>query len=326
METNRLARILRLVTALQSGRSYSVEELCQITGVSRRTVFRDLRLVQKAGIPCQYLGSRRRYAIDPSFFLPPPNLNSEEALGLLLLAHKMRGHLQHPLTQPAMHAALKVENGLPEELKEFCSRALSVVTVKPAPRWDESSLEELFLQLLKAVLGSKVVSLRCLSFDERDLDTIEFCPYHLVYNEHGWHVIGRTESFAVVTSFRLGQIKGLRITDRLFVRDEKFDIDEYLGRAWSMKREGRLRQVRLKFLPEVAESVANIQWHSTQTTDFMEDGSVILRFHVDGLTEIVWWVLSYGDKVRVLAPTALRDKVIEIAQKTISANQQTSHL
>jgi predicted DNA-binding transcriptional regulator YafY len=326
MATNRLARILRLVTALQSGRSYSVEELCQITGVSRRTVFRDLRLVQKAGIPCQYLGSRRRYAIDPSFFLPPPNLSSEEALGLLLLAHKMRGHLQLPLTQPAVYAALKVENGLSEDLKDFCSRALSAITVKPAHQWDEPSFDKLFLQLLEAVLGNKVVSLHCVSLDERDLDTIEFCPYHLVYNEHGWHVIGRAESFAVVTSFRLAQIKALRVTDRLFVKDERFDIDEYLGRAWSMKREGRLRQVRLRFLPEVAESVAKIQWHSTQTTEFLDDGSVVLRFHVDGLAEIVWWILSYGDKVRVLAPTALRDKVIEIARKTISANQQTSHL
>ena len=83
-----------------------------------------------------------------------------------------------------------------------------------------------------------------------------------------------------------------------------------------------MRQVKLRFLPEVAASVAKIQWHSTQTTEFLEDGSVILRFHVDGLAEIVWWILSYGDKVRVLAPAALRDKVIEIAQKTISANQQ----
>jgi predicted DNA-binding transcriptional regulator YafY len=221
-----------------------------------------------------------------------------------------------------MHAAIKVENALPERLKEFCSKALSVVTVKPAPQWDASSLDRLFLRLLHAALDRRVVNLHCIHLNERELDTIEFCPYHLVYNENGWHVIGWAESFGIVTSFRLNQVRGLQVTDRLFVKDEKFDIDEYLGRAWSMKREGRLRQVKLKFLPEVAASVAKIQWHSTQTTEFLEDGSVILRFHVDGLTEIVWWVLSYGDKVRVLAPAALRDKVIEIAQKTISANQQ----
>ena len=145
MKTNRLARILRLVTTLQSGQSYSVEELGRVTGVSRRTVYRDLKVVQKAGIPCQYLGSRRRYAIDPSFFLPPSNLGDVEALALLLLVHKMGGYLQHPLTCAARHAAIKVENSLPERLKEFCSRALSVVRVKPAPQRDSSSFDRFFL-------------------------------------------------------------------------------------------------------------------------------------------------------------------------------------
>jgi len=293
-------------------------------GVSRRTIYRDLREVRRSGIPCRYLASKRCYRIEPSVFLPALNLNGEEALGLLLLAHKMRGHLQQPLAQAATRAAIKVESALAEKQRKFCSRALSAVTVKPAPQWDAASLDTFFLQLLQAILDCKVVRLQYLHLNERDLETIEVCPYHLVYNERGWHVVSRPESFAGVTSLQLSQIRGLELTDRFFVKDDKFDIDEYLGRAWSMKREGRLRQVRLHFLPEVADSVARTKWHSTQTTEFLKDGSVILRFHVDGLDEIVWWVLSYGDKVRVVAPEALRDKVIEIARKTITANQEKS--
>jgi len=322
MDNKRFARVLRIMLALQSGQAYSTGDLAQITGVSRRTVFRDLQDLQNAGIPCHYLGRRRRYAIDPSFCLAPTNLNTKEALGLLLLTRKMSQHLEHPLSESIMHAALKIGNTLPGEMKEFCNKALSAVTVKPAPQWDAFSLDRYFNQLLNAILGSQVVSLSYFYTDQQAIRTIEFNPYHLIYSEYGWHVLGRTESVRGVASLQLSQIRGLRKTNRLFVREDEFDVHEYLGRAWSMKREGTLHHVKLRFLPHVAESVAKTQWHSTQTVDFQDDGSVIIRFHVDGLTEIVWWVLSYGDKVQVIAPRALRNKVIQIAKKTINANKQ----
>ncbi|GAH79674.1 unnamed protein product, partial [marine sediment metagenome] len=42
MNVSRIHRLLRLITMLQSGRSYSAGELADELEVSRRTVFRDL--------------------------------------------------------------------------------------------------------------------------------------------------------------------------------------------------------------------------------------------------------------------------------------------
>jgi proteasome accessory factor B len=86
--------------------------------------------------------------------------------------------------------------------------------------------------------------------------------------------------------------------------------------------EGRLYNVKLRFLPEVAHSVAEVRWHSTQTVTFQDDGSIIMEFRVDGLNEITWWILSYGDQVQVLAPAALRQRVIKIAQNMVKQNGQ----
>jgi predicted DNA-binding transcriptional regulator YafY len=43
---------------------------------------------------------------------------------------------------------------------------------------------------------------------------------------------------------------------------------------------------------------------------------------VDGLGEITWWVLGYGDQVQVLAPKQLRDRIVEISQNMIKQNEQ----
>ena len=53
---------------------------------------------------------------------------------------------------------------------------------------------------------------------------------------------------------------------------------------------------------------------------FNDDGSAIVEFLIDGLNEITWWILSYGDRVQVLAPKILRQRIIEIAQKMVNAN------
>jgi proteasome accessory factor B len=70
----------------------------------------------------------------------------------------------------------------------------------------------------------------------------------------------------------------------------------------------------------MADQVIDVQWHSTQKVTREPDGSAIVEFRVDGLKEITWWVLGYGDHVQVLAPASLRDRVIQAAQNMIQIN------
>jgi len=72
----------------------------------------------------------------------------------------------------------------------------------------------------------------------------------------------------------------------------------------------------------VANNVTEVQWHSSQKVTFNDDGSAIMEFSVDGLGEISWWILGYGDQVQVLSPKALRDKIIELAKNMVKLNEK----
>jgi proteasome accessory factor B len=72
----------------------------------------------------------------------------------------------------------------------------------------------------------------------------------------------------------------------------------------------------------VAHNVTEVKWHRTQIVTFEYDGSATVQFRVDGLNEITWWILGYGDKVQVLAPPTLRQRIVQIAQKMVRTNQQ----
>jgi predicted DNA-binding transcriptional regulator YafY len=71
MKIERLQRIMRLVAILQTQRSSTPNDLAQQLNVTRRTIFRDLDMLRKAGIPCYYDEDKKSYALNESFFLPP---------------------------------------------------------------------------------------------------------------------------------------------------------------------------------------------------------------------------------------------------------------
>jgi len=150
---------------------------------------------------------------------------------------------------------------------------------------------------------------------------LRLCPYHMLYNNGTWHVLGRSSLHKKVRIFELNRISQLATTEAGFTVEKGFDVSEYLGRAWSTMPEGRIYNVKLLFLAKAAKDVVEVKWHSTQKVTPNGNGSAIVEFRVDGLNEITWWVLGYGDQVQVLAPQALRKRVLGIAQNMIKLNE-----
>jgi proteasome accessory factor B len=82
-----------------------------------------------------------------------------------------------------------------------------------------------------------------------------------------------------------------------------------LRQAWDIIADQPATEVVLRFVPEVADRVAETIWHPTQQHERRADVSLVWRATVSGTIEVRLWVLSWGDEVEVLAPVALRDDV-----------------
>jgi predicted DNA-binding transcriptional regulator YafY len=72
--------------------------------------------------------------------------------------------------------------------------------------------------------------------------------------------------------------------------------------------------VVVRFSPFVAQNVAEVQWHKTQRTTLLPDGSLEFRAIVSGLSEICWWILRYGDQAEELKPPRLRRMIAQRAK------------
>ena len=89
-----------------------------------------------------------------------------------------------------------------------------------------------------------------------------------------------------------------------------------LGDAWRMIRGSRKYNVEIWFDAEFAETIADTHWHKTQQVAWQADDSIVFRCTVDGLDEIVWWVLSMGPHCVVSKPRALAERVKQLASET----------
>jgi proteasome accessory factor B len=313
-----------LLIALQTQHKYTTADLAAVLGTNRRTVFRDLKSLQEAGVNYCFSQKRRRYTTDSGFILPPLELTAEEAFALLLLVFKGRNHFNLPIREAALMAGLKVENNLRPEIRRYCTCALRTISFQPAHMITEKQFNTTFSRLQKAIMDKRTIKIHYYNPIERREIDMEFNPYHLICSRHIWFLLGKSSSDKRIKALKLSYIKNVHILDANFIEEPPFDLHDYLGLAWLILPEGRLYNVKLRFLPEVAYDVANVQWHKTQMVHFEEDGSVIVEFRVDGLNEIIWWILSYGDRVEVLAPRLLRQRINQIALKIANLPQSSS--
>jgi proteasome accessory factor B len=294
-----------------------VNELARELEISRRTVFRDLNMLELAHIPYYFDEQKGGYRINNHFFLPPVNLTLTEALAVLAMTGRLRQAKHLPLLSEGTRAAVKLESVLPPAVRHHVGSVLERTSVSLGATARHEGLDEMFDRLSDAISSHKVCRIVYLSFYDRRQLRLDIHPLHLSFHGRAWYVIAYSPRHAQVRTFKLGRIRKLTVTETAFEPPDDFPVDKHFGDAWNMIPEGRLYEVHLRFEPKVAGTVAEVQWHSSQKTQFNDDGSLDFHVRVDGLGEILWWILGYGDQVDVVGPEELRRKLGEISRRMV---------
>ncbi len=316
MDITRLHRVLRLLTILQAGTEQTATQLAERLGISRRTLFRDLKTLEAAGFPCKNR-SGKGYQIDSALFLPPVNLKVGEALGLMLLGEAAVAQPDQPFALPAADAIKKLIAMMPTAIRDFCGSLMQHMTVRPPSAALANDDVATHADLQQAIDQCCQVNLRYHSLFDGDVITVILRPYHLHFESRAWYVIGYSERHREVRTFKLSRVKSIELTTRHFRRDRSFKLDQYLGNAWRLIPEKRRYRVELEFTAKVAHNVSEVRWHHSQSHRILPDGRCIMTFDVDGINEISWWVLGYGDQVVVRKPVALKRRVCEFYQAAL---------
>ena len=139
--------------------------------------------------------------------------------------------------------------------------------------------------------------------------------------QQAWYLIARPANEDRPKTYRVQRFKSLRTLAGNAEIPKNFDLKQYFGNAWGVYRGAESFHVALRFSKETASIVLETIWHQTQQATKHADGSVTLKFQVDGLEEILWWVISWSGSVQVLMPEKLRVMVVGELEKALKLNR-----
>jgi predicted DNA-binding transcriptional regulator YafY len=308
----RFYRVLRFLAAHPEGAS--VDAVAGFVGMSRRTVYRDLRALEgEIGIPLW--NQDGRWGIVEGAFLPPLRLTLDEAVAFFFAARLTAQFADR--YDPDMGAAFqKLAEILPPVVARHLERTIDVLVSRPP---DQRLTRNLRL-LARAWAERRVVEL---TYDAatyspgRPPRRSRVHPYLIEASAttRALYLMGYDESRGAVRTFKLQRVLELSIAPETFEPPDPAVVQEGLARAWGVIADQEEVEVELRFDAEIAGLVTETTWHPTELVMRQDDGSVLWRARVPGTLEIRRWILQWGAQVEVLAPPELRDEVAATYRK-----------
>ncbi len=306
MAEDKLNRLLKLLAVLQTGRP-SVETLCTVCNVHRRTVFRDLETLKRCGFVINFDKGQQRYSVVHNAVLPELQLTLDEAIALITLCFESGDEIHIPFFQAARSAAIKLQGLLPPSVADQLGRIGNAMRIKPEPVNPLTEAQTVFEAIRRAHQRRCAIRITYKSPVQPEIRTL-LHPYHLLFNRRSWYVIARSSLHREVRTFHVGRIVAFEETDTTYQIPRGFTLQKYFRNAWNLVPEsGPDHEVVVRFSSLVGQNVAEVAWHPTQRVLTNEDGSVDFHVTVSGLNEISWWILGYGKEAEVLQPPALRE-------------------
>lgn len=316
----RMARVLKVLELIQSRGRWNAKAIADELECSERTVYRDLDVLEFAGVPYFFDEADQCYRVRPDYRFPVFGLTEEEALGQALATALTKS----PGLDVGIGAApttRKLQVSSPEGIKEILADAAELISVLDLKLADHSKHRETLKTIQFALLEGRQVTGLYESPYEPESARLRLHPYRLCLIKNAWYVIGRQDDLAEPRTYRVARFKTLRMLDQPADVPEDFDIKAYFGNAWAVFRGDKTYDVEVWFTPEAAKVVTETVWHHTQKIKSQKDGSVSLTFRVDGLEEIRNWVLGWAGSAEVVKPAELRDLVVERLRRALEMNR-----
>lgn len=310
----RFARLYHIHNSLCSKSYPNVPVLTEQLEVSKRTVERDIEYLRdRLGAPILYSHKKRGYYYENcDFQLLPVNLTEGELVALFLGQNLLAQCIGTPL-EDYIHSAF-------EKILTMMQKRISVdwhtieetisFDVKPL-RGDEKKVAQMYGCLATAIGEKNTVWIKYYGAVKDETNERYVDPYHLRYHQGAWYLIGYCHLREAIRIFALDRILDIKRTEKTFVVDPGFLLEEYLEGSLGIEHGEGLHDVTIRFDSHQARWIRERRWHPSQRLEFQDDGSLVLKMTISSLNEVKRWVLGFGGHAEVFEPEELRRSVAE---------------
>ena len=306
---NRIDRISAILIHLQSRRVVKASDIADRFGISLRTVYRDVKTLEEAGIPL--IGEAGvGYSIMDGYRLPPVMFTREEATAFMT-AEKLMEKLTDPSSDEHYKSAMyKIRSVLRMAEKDFLDNIDGHIEVLKSRRTSDVKLDLNPLQVILKGIGERTV-LSIHYFAMHNQQRSERCiePVGVFYQDNYWHLIAWCRLREDYRDFRLDRISNISLTGERF-RTLHPSLNEYISKQ---ARERNLEEIIIRVEKRIVPYLNDQRYYNGFVSEREVDGMVEMTFLTEYIEGFVRWLMMYGDTALVISPCSLREKVKELS-------------
>jgi predicted DNA-binding transcriptional regulator YafY len=306
----RNAEVIRqwsILKELEASRRVTIDDLAQRTGVTTRTIRRDLEALQTAGFPLfdETHEGKKYWTLEQRAFrrLTDTGFTLAELSALYFSRTLVESLSGTPFERDVRSAFDKLAAALTPGMKQFLDRMPLVMQAKAEPGAQAIAPRTADVaKLVEATMQHRQVTMRYHSFSSNREKTYLLEPYRLLFGQGGLYVIGMVPEYGELRTFAVDRIAQISLTEDRF---EPLELpDDAFAHSLGVNQ-GTPERVEIGFTPKIARYVRERVWHPSQELQEQPDGGLRLTLNVVNDWALKSWILGFGRLATVIAPSSL---------------------
>jgi proteasome accessory factor B len=312
----RSAEVIRqwtILRELEAARRLTIDDMARLTGVTTRTIRRDLEALQSAGFPLfdEAYEGRKYWTLERKAFkrLDATGFTLAELSALYFSRTLVECLAATPFQKDVRGAFEKLADALTPGMRQFLDRLPLVIQAKAEPGAPAGAARSREIgQLLDATLQHRRAVMRYHSFssDREKEYTIE--PSRVVFAQGALYVVAFVPEYGETRTFAVDRIKSLSVTEERF--EPRENAEDTFAHSLGVHH-GAPERIAIRFDPRIARYVRERVWHPSQEIREEPDGGVLLTLDVSNDFALRSWILSFGALARVLTPPTLAAQILQ---------------
>jgi predicted DNA-binding transcriptional regulator YafY len=297
---NRIDRVSAILIQLQSKKWVTAGEIAERFGISLRTVYRDLKALDEAGVPIGAEAGKGYYLVD-GYRLPPVMFSREEASALLLAGKMMEKFVDASVTHHYESALYKIRSVLPGDDKDFVSGLSDNIEVMYSNA--DKSLNNNFLVIQQSLVNKTILNISYQSISKNELTCREIEPLGLCFYSFSWHLIAFCRLRNEYRDFRTDRIQFVENSEKSFVPREKISVLDYFRKY---AKNSELFEVILRINKCHISVLSSAKYYYGFVSQQEYDDFIEMDFVTGDLAYFGKWLLMFADIVEVVSPVELK--------------------
>ncbi|WP_337059082.1 YafY family protein [Elizabethkingia meningoseptica] len=321
----RFDRIIAIFIHLQSRRTVRAQDLADRFEVSLRTIYRDIKSLEQAGIPI-YSEAGIGYELMEGYKLPPVMFSQVEALSFIAAEKLMENFIDEGLKQNFLAAMFKIKSVLRMSEKDLLSTLENQIIIQKAPylTTEQKSPDNTMEILFGAIAQQKQVQMHYKGIQDTQHQKRIIEPVGLFFEHNNWYIQAYCHLRKDYRQFRTDRVSDILILNDVF--SKKHPHLKQLLPVRTAEYEGT--EAIIKVDKPFAEYMKWDRHYYGFTSETDLGNEIEMVFSVKKMDKgFPRWLLMFGDRLTIIKPASLKQeiqKLLEVQLERIKNSGNTT--